>query len=416
MPASYKPIAKNTSTEENSLLKGSQPKVEFLPRRIQNSYKPFFLLAPIYLVVSILLWSAFSAGMLPLSFLNQPLEWQRYEIVFGISSAMIIGYILYAMPEINPQDAPVVRKMLLPIVVLWLLGRLSFWLVDWLGIAWLAITNVPLLLWGLFLLVTPMLNSRLHRQLSLVMVFLILSGLQMLFFAAKLNWLKIDSMLVLNASLGILVIWGLLVARHINTLTINRWLEQQNIAGRYLASPPRYNLAILTLTIYSMTVLFFAQNSALTWLAFAAMAALFNTLNDFFIDDDPVFIRPLIWPLFVLLVMMALGYGLMAWHHLTSETASINPLLTMGALGMVYYMMLMLFSQLQAERQLIANHWLGIGALLIILASITAVLAPVLLPNAATHLIILAGLIWMLPFLIYLKHYGKWLLTPMADE
>lgn len=418
MPGIQKLNSEKKREDERFLLSYPQDKIERLPIILHYGFRPFFLMAPAYLITSVLLWGAFWTGLLPLSFLNNPLEWHLYEMLFGVTSAMMIGFILTAVPELYEQEAPIVGKTLFYLAALWLLGRLSFWLIDWLGVAWVAITNIPLLIWVVFLVAKPIINDPLRRQLSLAILFLIISGLQILFFASKLNWLSLDGMTLLKSSLGAFMILVLLAARRINTEAINRWLEQQQIDDVYLARPPRYNLAVLTVATYSIMAFLFPQNSALTWLAFAAMAAILNTLNDFFIDEDPVFIRPFIWPLFMLLIMMALGYGFIAWDHLNPDIYQLNHLrhlLTMGALGMAYYMVLVIVSHLHTGRRFISNQWIGIGAFLIILGSLTRAFGPMLFPEQQASLIGLSALIWVMPFLMYLKLYSKWLLSPRAD-
>ncbi len=210
----------------------------------------------------------------------------------------------------------------------------------------------------------------------------------------------------------------LLAVRRINTEAINRWLDQQHIDAVYLARPPRYNMAIFAVVLYTVVEYFYPQNSALSWLALAAMAAILNTLNDFFLEEDPVFIRPFIWPLFMLLVMMAVGYGLIGWDHLTPEVYAINHFrhfLTMGALGMAYFMVSVIVVHLHTGRQLITSRWIGLGALLILTGAILRSSGHLFWPEQQTMLIGLSALLWTAPFVGFLILYGKWLRQPRTD-
>lgn len=393
-------------------------KAQGYPTVLTYGFRPFFLLAPAYLVLSIVLWSAYWTGLLPLSLFDNPLQWHLYEMLFGVTSAMMIGFILTAVPELYEGEPPVVGKTLLGLVLLWLLGRISFWLMDWLGEWWVALTNIPLLLWVVVLVAKPILADPLRRQLSLAILFVAISGIQIWFFAAMLEWVDTEPMSILKASIGAFMILVLLAARRVNTEAINRWLDQHDVDATYLARPPRYNLAIFSVLVFTLVEFFYPQNSALSWLALAAMAAVLNTLNDFFLDEDPIFIRPFIWPLFMLLVMMATGYGMMGWDYLQDDVYQLNSfrhILTMGALGMAYYMVLVIVSHLHSGRTFIDSRWVGFGAFLLIAGSLLRGLGPLLWPDYYSLVIGLSAMLWVLPFIGFLTIYGKWLLKPRAD-
>jgi uncharacterized protein involved in response to NO len=393
------------------------PKGNF-PILLSYGFRPFFLLTPIYLTISILLWGLFWSGLLPLSFLQNPLEWHLYEMLFGVTSAMMIGFILTAVPELYEGEVPIVGKVLLGLVILWSLGRISFWLIDWLGVYVVAITNIPLILWVVFLVAKPILKDPLHRQLSLAILFLIISTMQIWFFATKLGWFDTDPMAILKASVGVFMVLVLLAARRINMEAVNHWLDQNKIDGSYMARPPRYNVAIFSVAVYTLVEFLYPNNSALSWLAFAAMAAVLNTLNDFFLDEDPVFIRPFIWPLFSMLIMMSVGYGLMGWDYLVAEVYALNHfrhLLTLGALGMAYFMVLVIVAHLHTGRDFIPNNWIGIGAFLILFSTIIRGIGIPFIENSASWGYMLSAVLWVLPFVGFLIIYGKWLKEPRVD-
>jgi len=225
-------------------------------------------------------------------------------------------------------------------------------------------------------------------------------------------------MAVLKASVGVFMVLVLLAARRVNMEAINHWLEQYNIDETYMARPPRYNVAIFSVTIYTVVEFFYPNNSALSWLALAAMAAILNTLNDFFLDEEPIFIRPFIWPLFSMLIMMAVGYGLIGWDYLMPEVYAINHfrhLLTLGSLGMAYFMVLVIVSHIHTGRDFIPNNWIGIGAFLILLSSAIRGIAIPFVDGATSWGHMVSAIMWVLPFIGFLVIYGKWLKEPRVD-
>ena len=407
----------STKKLTNEAVEWAYPQGKY-PILLAYGFRPFFLLTPIYLTISILLWGLFWSGLLPLSFLENPLEWHLYEMLFGVTSAMMIGFILTAIPELYEGEKPIVGNTLLGLISLWVLGRVSFWFMDWLGVYMVAITNIPLIIWVVFLVAKPILQDALKRQLSLAILFLVISAMQIWFFVAKIGWLASEPMAILKASVGVFMVLVLLAARRINMEAVNHWLEQNKIDDSYMARPPRYNVAILSVALYTIIEFLYPNNSALSWLAFAVMAAVLNTLNDFFLDEDPVFIRPFIWPLFTMLVMMSLGYGLIGWDYLVPEVYAINHfrhLLTLGSLGMAYFMVLVIVSHLHTGRDFIPSNWIGFGALLILVATILRGIAIPFVGNIASWGYMLSSILWVLPFIGFLIIYGKWLQQPRAD-
>lgn len=393
------------------------PKGNF-PVLLSYGFRPFFILAPVYLIISIILWSGFWTGLISLPFLNNPLQWHVYEMLFGVTSAMMIGFILTVVPELYESEPPIVGKTLLALIIFWVIGRISFWFIDWLGIYIVALTNIPLLIWVVILVAKPILQDPLRRQLSLAILFVTISGMQTWFFVAQLNWVNSDPSAILKASIGVFMVLVLLATRRINTEAINRWLEQQQIDATYMARSPRYNIAIFTIIAYTLVEYFFPHNSSLSWLAFATMAAILNTLNDFFLEEDHVFLRPFIWPLFMLLVLMAIGYGMIGWDHLKIEMYALNHFrhfLTMGALGMAYYMVLVIVTHLHTGRNFIPTIWVGLGAFLIIAGTLLRSIGHLFLPEQNQLIIALSTLLWIAPFIGFLALYRGWLLKPRID-
>jgi len=388
------------------------------PQLLAYGFRPFFLIMPVYLIISILLWGLFWSGLLPLNFLQNPLEWHMYEMLFGVTSAMMIGFILTAVPELYEGEMPIVGNTILGLVALWIVGRISFWFMDWLGVYWVTITNVPLILWVVILVAKPIIQDPLRRQLSLAVMFLIIAGMQVWFFSIKLGWVNSDPMAVLKASVGVFMVLVLLASRRVNMEAINHWLDQYKVDDTYLARAPRYNVAIFSVSLYTFIEFLYPNNSVLGWLSLAAMAAILNTLNDFFLDEEPVFIRPFIWPLFSVLVMMAVGYGLIGWDYLMPEVYAINHfrhLLTLGSLGMAYFMVLIIVSHIHTGRDLIPSNWIGFGALLILVATILRGIGIPFVDNIAGWAYMVSSILWVLPFIGFLIIYGKWLKEPRVD-
>lgn len=399
---------------------GKYPKGSFHPL-LAYAFRPFFLLLSAYMSVSIILWGLVWSGYISLPFIQNLMVWHIYEMLFGVASAGIIGFILTAIPEFYDNAVPVVGKTVLGLVVLWILGRFAFWFMDLLGVYVVALTNIPLLVWLLALVGKPIFTDPLKRNISLVAVFISIILIQIWFFVSLAGWVKTDFMSILKVALGAFMVLELLVLRRVNTEAINEWLEKQSIDDTFIAKPPAYNIAIFSIIIFTIVEFFFPQNSVLGWIALAASAAILNTLNDFFMDEVNIVFKPYILPLFLILVLMAVGYGLMGLAYLHDGIHGINHFrhfLTTGVIGLSFFMVMVIVGTIHTGRELETSRWVAIGVVLIIVATLVRSLisfysdwSMVGISKAYT----ISAILWSIPFIIYLIRFYPVLSKPRVD-
>ncbi|PHS25119.1 MAG: nitrite reductase [Methylophaga sp.] len=380
------------------------------------AFRPLFILLPAYIALSILVWGLVWSGQLPL-FTENILAWHIYEMMFGVASAGIIGFILTAVPELYDDVKPVVGKTVLAITALWLVGRIAFWMIDWLGVYVVALTNLPLLIWVTALVAKPIFLDPLRRNISLALTFISIILIQAWFFAAMAGWVDTDFIKILKVALGAFMVLELLALRRINTEAINEWLEQHHIDDTFIARPPRYNIAILCVTLFTIVEFIIPDNAILGWLGLAAAAAILNTLNDFFIDEATIFFRSYILPLFLILILMALGYGFMGFAYLSDNIHSITHFrhfLTTGVFGLSFLMVMVIVGTIHTGRSLQTNRWIDFSVILIIIATLLRSLIP-FVPEYTTWFYLSSSIIWAIPFIIYLILFYPFLSQPRAD-
>ncbi len=338
-------------------------------------------------------------------------------MMFGIASAGIIGFILTVVPELYDDATPVVGKTVLAITLLWLTGRIAFWMIDWLGIYFVALTNLPLLIWVTVLVAKPIFLDPLRRNISLALTFIGIIFIQGWFFVSMVGWVNTDLMQILKVALGAFMVLELLALRRINTEAINEWLDDHSIDDVFIARPAHYNIAISCVAIFTLVEFFLPNNPVLGWLGLATAAAILNTLNDFFIDEATIVFRAYIFPLLLILVLMATGYGLMGFDYLNDNFYGINHFrhfLTVGVFGLSFFMVMVIIGTIHTGRALVPNRWIDFSVLLIIIATILRSLIP-FAPQSASWLYLSSAIIWAVPFMIYLVLFYSILSHPRAD-
>ena len=392
------------------------PKGE-IPIYLAYGFRPILLLLAPYIIVSIILWSLSFSGFINLSFIENPLNWHMYEMIFGIGLAGIIAFFLTGVPEMFPGSVPIVGKKLLYIVALWLLGRVSFWFMDYLGVYIVAILNISLTIWIISLIIKPVFADVNKRHISLAFTLLTILIIQTMFFLSVANIITISSYSILILSLGAFIVLILLALRRVNMEAINELLEQENIDETFYSRPPRYNLAIFCVILYTAIEFLFPNNSILGYLALACMASILGILNDFILKDNNILFKPFIIYMMSILIMTASAYGFLGFDYLNEEINALNHFrhfLTTGTYGLVFYIVMIIISTIHTGRKIFTNIWLNLGVLLIILATFIRSFIP-FYEEYVIQAYIISSILWTIPFVIYMKIFIPFLLSPRAD-
>lgn len=392
------------------------PKGE-IPIYLAYGFRPILLLLAPYIVVSIILWSLSFSGFINLKFIENPLNWHMYEMIFGVGLAGIIAFFLTGVPEMFPGSVPIIGKKLLYIVALWLFGRVSFWFMDYLGVFIVAILNLALTIWIISIIIKPVFADVNKRHISLGFTLIGILIAQFFFFLSVSNLIKVDTNSLIYASLGLFIVLILLALRRVNMEAINELLEQENIDETFYSRPPRYNLAIFCVILYTAIEFLFPNNSVLGYLALACMASILGILNDFILKDNNILFKPFIIYLMTILLMTAVGYGFLGFDYLNEKINALNHFrhfLTTGTFGLVFYIVMIIISTIHTGRKIFTNIWLNLGVFLIIVSAFIRAFIP-FYEEYLIQAYIISSILWAIPFVIYMKIFIPFLLSPRAD-
>lgn len=180
----------------------------------------------------------------------------------------------------------------------------------------------------------------------------------------------------------------------------------------YLARPPRRHMAVFCLALFTLADLIDPSNRITGWLALAASAAMLNLLNDWHVGRA-LWRR---WPLMLYLVyvMMALGYGVMGLSIL-SESPLVSAglhLLTAGALGLGVFVVIAIAGYTHSGLNKDGRPWVLISAVLLV--------AGALLRAWSVHApeplwLVAAGVLWAAAFGLQAWQMLPVFLSPRPD-
>lgn len=94
-------------------------------------FRPMFLGAALFTIISVLVWTLTLRGAVDLPLYDDPYLWHMHEMLFGYISAVLTGFLLTAVPNWTGR-APVAGGVLIGLTILWIAGRLAmFWGSGW---------------------------------------------------------------------------------------------------------------------------------------------------------------------------------------------------------------------------------------------------------------------------------------------
>ena len=392
------------------------PDEKNIPPFLAYGFRPIFLLLAPYMVISMILWGLVWSGIINIPFMNDTLTWHIYEMLFGILTAGVMAFLTTGLPELFPGMIPFVGKRLALIMLLWIAGRISFWTIDITGIWLTAILNISMLLWLIWFAKDVVLD-RLQRHASLGYALVVILAIEIWFFASKLGYATTDSLSILKVALGAIVILILLAMRRVNMEAINELMEDKEIDDIYIARPPVTNLAIFTVMVFTIVEFLYPNNTALGWIGLATGSAIIGITRDYILDDKNILNQPYVWYLASIFLLLGTGYILMGWDLLDNNIYGINHFrhfITAGGLSLAYLMIMIIIGWIHTGRHLTSNIYTHLMVIGIIVATLMRGLIP-FFENYMSELYLFSAIVWVLPFVLYMKVFFRFLVTPRAD-
>jgi len=392
------------------------PDEKDVPPYLAYGFRPIFLVLAPYVVISMILWGLVWSGMIDIPFMNDTLTWHVYEMLYGLITAGVLAFLATGLPELFPGLVPLVGKRLKHVVILWLAGRVSFWFIDITGIYLAAFLNLAMLGWIIWFAKDAVLD-KLQRHASIGYTALALFIIEVWFFVAQAGFVATSGMDILKVALGAIVVLVLLALRRVNMEAINELMEDKGIDDVFISRPPKTNLAVFAVIVFTIVEFLYPENSALGWLGFAVAAAILGVTSEYKLKDEFILNQPYVIYLASIYVLFSIGYALMAWDLLNPDISGINHFrhfVTSGGIGLSYIVIMLIISWIHTGRHLTSNIYTHLMVVLIILATFMRGLIP-FFEEYMSELYLWSSIIWSIPFIIYIKEFFGFLLAPRAD-
>ena len=392
------------------------PDEKDVPIYLAYGFRPVFLLLAPYMILSMILWSLVWSGTINIPFMDNTLTWHIYEMLFGILTTGVLAFLTTGLPELFPGMVPFIGKRLKYIMILWIAGRVSFWTIDITGVYLTAILNLAMLAWLIWFAKDVVLD-KLQRHASLGYILVAIFIIEAWFFASVAGFAQSDSITILKVALGAIVVLILLAMRRVNMESVNELMEDKEIDDTYISRPPFTNLAVFSVIIFTIVEFLYPDSSTLGWIGLAAGAAILGITSDYKLKDEFILNQPFVLYYASIFVMLSAGYALMGWDLLNPDIYALNHFrhfITTGGIGLAYLLVLLTIGWIHTGRNLTSNIYTHIMVILMIVATLMRGLIP-FFEEYMSELYIWSAIIWTIPFMLYMKVFYKFLLSPRAD-
>lgn len=374
-------------------------------------FRPFFLGAGLFSVVSVVLWLAYFLNLfsLPAGPISS-FQWHAHEMIYGYAMAVIAGFLLTAVKNWTGLPTPTGTKLAL-LFALWAVARIFFSL----GEPFLIVSAICDLLFSSILLIVLsrlIIISKQHKQFAVVAKLLILLICNLLFFLGVYG--KVESGFLWGIYGGLYTIIGLI-------LTIGRRVMPFFIERGIGGDVKLFNSKWLDLSSLFGVLVFFVSEIILETPLLSALSALaialVNAIRLIAWHHPGIWKRSLLWSMYLALWFICLGFVLFATSYFfnTPKHLAIHAL-AYGGIGLATLSMMSRVALGHTGRNIHQpSKAIELSLGLFIIGTLVRVFLPLLDAFNYLDLIKVSQLLWITAFIIFIVVYLPILLKPRPD-
>lgn len=378
-----------------------------------GAFRPFFLLAALWMAGSILIWVPLYMGHVELPTAFAPRDWHIHAMLFGGVPPIIAGFTLTAVSSWTNRPTITGRPLVL-LALTWLAGRIAVSVSGLIGPVPSALIDLAFPLTLAVVLGREVVLARNWRNLRVVGLILVLALADAGFHAeAAINGLADVS---IRAALSAVLLLILLMGGRITPAFTRNWLKARGEI-RLPAAFDRFDAMAMVVS----GLAFLAWTLAPTWPGTAAALGLAGLLTAARLTrwrGLAARAEPLLLVLHVAIGSVALGFVVEAmailWPDAIDPAAALH-LWTAGSVGLTVLGVMTRVSRGHTGRPLTAGRLDLIVYALVSSGALLRMAAPYV-GNAYIHTLACAGVLWAAAFLAFAIGYAGVLVGPRADR
>ena len=371
------------------------------------AFRPFFLLASTFTVVSMFYWGGVFAHGINIESQYGMLYWHSHEMIFGFCLAVIAGFLLTAVQNWTGEKLPSGKK-LIPLILLWLSARiLPLTEINPMVLAILDLSFIPCLA---VLITRPLIKAKKYKNLMMTGLLTTLFICNLMFHAELLGYIENTLRQGIFLALDIIVLMIVIITGRLIPFFTNKALGDES---------SKKHLAIELSAVLSVFFLIFCDFHLFTgeWTKYAfAIFAVVHLLRMYLWGNTRVFSKPI-------LLILYIAYGCLPLAFFIKAFACYDPMgghtavhaLTAGLIGINILAMMTRVSLGHTGSIMQSSLWMNISFVLLFVGVLQRVLWPILDNTKFFEAILWSSGLWTLAFLINLIVFTPMLLGLRAD-
>jgi uncharacterized protein involved in response to NO len=368
---------------------------------LSAGFRPFFLAAGLWASIAMVFWILMLQGAIVLPTAFDPVAWHFHELIFGFVVAAMAGFLLTAIPNWTGR-APIRGWPLGALVLLWVLGRIAVAVSAWTGPGIAMAIDLSFLVVFAPVAGREIIAGRTWRNLPILVVLALLIAANAMIHVGALNapaWEVAGKRLAIST---VVMLISLIGGRIIPNFTAN-WLRRRDMDASPVAFGP-IDKGALAISVVALAAWMINGLSAVTGVVLI-MAGMLHGVRLARWRGGATLREPLLWILHLGYLWLPAGFvllGLAAWRP-GLATIAIHAF-TVGAMGTMILAVMTRASLGHSNRALTAGYGTLAVYVLVLVATVARLVAPVLGAGQAVALD-MAGGAWVAAFALFVVLY-----------
>lgn len=374
-------------------------------------FRPFFLGAAIFSMISIAFWMGIYIFALPLHVGISYVQWHAHEMIYGFGVAVIAGFLLTAVK--NWTGIPTLHGLgLLALFTLWALARILFLLgTPFIFVA--AIFDLSFILFLAGAVVYPIVKAKqFKKQFGIIGKLVFLTVGNILFYLGVIGFIEQGMFWSIYGGLYMIIGLIMMMGRRV----IPFFIEAGVGYPVKLFNSKWLDVAMLLLYLAFFIVEVFVGNHYLSALLSAGLFIM-TSIRLIGWHTPGIWKKPLLWSLFVAFLFIDLGFLLIAlspWIDL--PRIRVIHAFSFGGIGVMTLSMMARVTLGHTGRNIQsppeAITW---AFLALIIGAVVRVMLPLIAADYYLVWIAISQVLWISAFLIFVVVYAPMLIEPRID-
>ena len=373
------------------------------------AFRPFFWFASLFSVLAITLWAVHLLGIATFSPVGGVHFWHVHEMLFGFSSAIVVGFLLTAVQTWTGKPS-IKGYSLMGLFAIWALTRLLLLLANADFTILAIVLDVSFLPLAAYFLARPIILAKQWRNIMFVPILLMMAVLNALMYFAlyghiATSYVAISHIMVLMMSLVMSIIGGRVFAM----FTANGTKTQ-----RVQAIPTLEAISLVSLVLVILSYLL--QLSAEIKGGLLLIAGSANFIRALRWRIWVTFTTALVWPLHLSYWFMCLGLLALGLVQLgLSNSASLAyHCITVGGIGLMILAMISRVSLGHTGRMIQVGNIMAMAFGVLAIGAICRVLLPLVWQQYQVSWV-LSALAWIIGYSVFVIKYASVLFSARID-